>query len=720
MAVKLSQILFLILLSARLSVFGQIESATGSVSGYEVEDWYDINIEESVIETLSAIRPPKNEAYQFAFPVEVILNPENSGFWKRSGNEMIWTIGVRSKNARSVNLILEPFNLPRGAYVYIYNPEKTVVRGAFGEENNNQSSILATYPVPGDRLILEYHVPDGRDWKGSLGISQVAHDYRGIVDNGTKDGRYNLSQSCNVDINCTDGTGYETEKRSVCRIIIRGTELCTGFLVNNTNQQNRALLITAQHCIVTNDDAVKSLFVFGYESPWCDGPDGRVIHSISGSSLLSTNESIDFSLVELSSFPPYTYKPYLAGWDVTGAIPQKSAVIHHPEGDVMKISTDQNSPVTASFLQYTTNSFWKVLQWETGTTEGGSSGAPLFNQNKRIVGMLSGGLAQCGRSVDDYFLKLSVAYDLSSLLYQQLKGWIDPAVTGLKTFEGRDPYEPNKLTADTIYNVKSGETTELKSYLLPGTGYATGFNSDSIVMYAEYFNNPSGKELSEVLINLGKVASVSATDSVSVYVFADGSVPGAVKARQKVYISEAKDGFHLHVDFKNTVAVGGNFYIGWNLWYKEKASLEPRQFAVLSSPDRIDPSFNSAWFKNGTLWKKFTQHPSYPMSVSLDVKAVMIGNSVLNNVKTIPVKNHSFLIYPVPAGEKINIHSDKNSGSVQVRIFDSRGSLVLARIIHSSFPGTEQLELPGLMNGIYYILIQSDDSAEYHKIVISK
>lgn len=720
MMMKTIRFIIIIIVAGSLSLNGQIESDLGKIAGFPVENWYDIDIDESILARLSEINPAKNESFQFAFPVPVKLNPENSGFWKRSGDEMIWTIGIRSKNARSLNLILEPFQIPTGAYFYLYNSDLTIVRGAFGAGNNNPSCILPTVPLPGDKIILEYHIPVGAESIGTLGISQVAHDYRGILVSDTKDGRYNMSQSCNVDINCSEGADYEQEKRSVCRIIIRGTELCTGFLVNNTNQQNRALLVTAQHCIVTEDDAVKSVFVFGYESPWCAGPDGRVSHSISGSSVRSTNESIDFTLVELSSFPPYTYKPYLAGWDVTGAIPQKTVTIHHPQGDVKKITIDLNQPVTSSFLQYTSNSFWKILAWEKGTTEGGSSGAPLFDQNKRVVGFLSGGLAECGRSVDDYFAKMSVAYNYSSYLWQQLKGWIDPAVTGLRTYAGRDPYAPNNLTVDTLYNILQGETTLVTKYTPAGNGYATGYNSDSLVMYAEYFSNPAGREISEVLINLGNVNSVASADSASIYILADGASPGNILARQKILLSEAKNEFVLHVDFKNTIPVNGNFYVGWSIWYKENAMTELRQFAVFQSPDRSNPALNTAWFSNGLQWKKFTQHPSFPSSLSLDVKVITIGNSVIDHIIKAVNYEKKFLIYPNPATSRLLINSQYIHNEVTIEIYDARGSLVRHKMVNAAFPGETDLDTTGLISGIYYMIIKSGTEREYQKLIISR
>jgi len=204
---------------------------------------------------------------------------------------------------------------PTGAYVYIYDSEKEVIRGAFTDVNNSQSDILPTMPVPGEELILEYHVPLGVGWQQTIGVSRFHMTFLVYSDsNRTKDKQYKKSQACNVDINCATGLPYSIEKRSVCRLLVNGSELCSGVLLNNTNQQNRPFLLTAQHCITDQNGAAKTLFVFGYESPWCSGPDGRVSHSLRVCTSI-TNADIDFSLVELNTFPPLVYKPYLAGWD---------------------------------------------------------------------------------------------------------------------------------------------------------------------------------------------------------------------------------------------------------------------------------------------------------------------------------------------------------------------------------------------------------------------
>lgn len=712
--------LFLLTASMDL-IYSQIETTIGTISGYKIDNWYELNIDSQTLATLSGLYQPKDIAFQFAVPVPVRLNPENSGNVIKNSNETVWIIGIRSKEAKSLNLILEPFKIPPGAYVYIYNSSKKTVRGAYGDVNNLPSGILPTMPVEGEEIILEYHIPAGVKWKNTLGISQVSHDYLGVFGyEDKKDGRYKLSQVCNTDINCPDGIPYSTEKWSVCRLIIRGVELCSGVLLNNTSQQNTPLLLTAQHCIVNQNDADKTIFVFGYESPWCNGPDGRVTHSISGSMLRSTNAEIDFSLVELAKFPPIAYKPYFAGWDVFGTVPTHTVSIHHPMGDVKKLSVDLNPPVTGTFLDMPANAFWKILQWESGTTEGGSSGAPLFDQNKRVVGILTGGEAVCGRSVNDYFLKLRVSYNYSSLLYQQIKGWIDPAVSEVQQLNGRDPYAPNWLTADTLSNMGLSEQPVATKYSLPGSGYSTGFNSDSLTVYAEYFKNPEGKGISEVWMNVAKANAVTTNDSIKVYVFSDGPVPGAVLASQKIFIKEAKDTFLLKLDFINTIQVTGNFYIGWKIYYADKAQLETRQLAVFHSPDRVLTEKNTAWFNNGTGWKQFYQHPFMPQSVSLDVKVIVLGNPVINKIQEKEASLPEFKIYPVPASDKLVISSNTDMRDVKVRILDLMGNTRNSVNAGSNFPGEITLDISSLIPGVYLIYISTPSSFEAHKVLINR
>ncbi len=711
-------VICILLINIILPLNAQLEYKTGSIDGFSVSSWYEISIDSLLIDKLVSLPHPKDAGFQFAIPVGTDLTPLNSGSIYEKETEDVWIIGIRSKNARSLNLMLEPFRIPQGSFVYIYNSDKSVIRGAFTYENINPSGILPTMPVPGEELVLEYHFPKGKSIAGTIGITQVAHDYLGILGTESKDSRYNQSQPCNVDINCQDGNGFENERRSVCRIIIRGIELCSGVLLNNTSQQNQPLLATAQHCIVNQDDANRSVFVFGYESPWCDGPDGRVSHSLSGSLLRSTNDNIDFSLVELNEFPPLTYRPYFAGWDVTGNIPQYSATIHHPQGDVKKISKDLDPPASSTFKDFLPGSFWQILRWDTGTTEGGSSGAPLFDQDKRVIGLLSGGEAVCGRSVNDYYAKFSISYNLSNLLWQQLKGWIDPAQSGLKILNGRDPYSPNWVESDTLYNILDTETPVITEYELPDRGYSTGFNSDSIVAYAEYFSNPRNLKIVEAVFTTAKAISVNAYDSVTVYIYDDGPMPSGVIASQKILIKETKDLFPLHVDFINPVEPDGNFYAGWQLWYQDKAIDETRQFAVFHAPDRFSPAANTAWFNNGSGWKEFPEHPFDPVSTSLDVMIIGIADPVINKQDDIPWKDDSFITYPNPARDILTVASEIHTAQVNYSIINLAGIVCLHGKVTGSCPGIFNIDLTGLKEGMYLLELDTGERIESHKVLI--
>jgi hypothetical protein len=699
---------------------GQIVSGTGRMVDSGISDWYSVNIDSTLLNRYEAEHINSSAPRVFAVPVNVSLTPENSGEIIETNVSTVWRIAVSSKNAKSLNLILSPFHLPGNAVFFLSDGDRKNIYGPFGSENNNPYNVLATTPVPGDRIILECHFPKGEDPAGKIGIRNVNHDFLGITGEIVKDGRYNRSQSCNVDINCSDGDDWQVLKNSVCRILVNGYELCSGVLLNNTNNENRAFLLTAEHCIGNADAAAASLFVFGYESPWCGGPDGRVLHSLSGSAVRAVNSQIDFAVVELSVFPPITYKPYLAGWDVSGIAPLNTVSIHHPEGDVKKISVDNNSPVTSTYPGLLTDGYWKVLQWEKGTTEGGSSGAPLFDQNRRMVGILTGGEAVCGRSVNDYFAKAYSMYDRSSLLWEQLKGWIDPARSGVKKYDGRDPYLKNFLSRDTLCNILPGETPFSQIADLPSTGYLTGFNSDSSVMYAEHFQNTGTRYITEVMINTSKENHVSLTDSARLFIMSGGTAPAAVIASQRIFLSETKDNFVLSCDFGIAREITGDFYIAWKLYYKQAAKDETRQFAVFHSPFHPFPSENTAWFLEGPVWRKFSDHPRKPVNISLDVKVVTVANSVVDNIENIHARNSYIRLYPNPASETVNAIVSADYRFENLKIISINGQVLISQKILLKPGAAMSFPVSNLEPGYYFVRFSGNNISETVPLIIVK
>lgn len=385
--------------------------------------------------------------YTFAWPFEVSLDPENSGKWFGSyGSYDIWQLKICSEGALSLGIIFDRYQVKEGVRIFLFNEDKSVILGALTSLNNNSYGSLAVSHIPGDRIILQMEVPEkyNRSY-GRLKVGSVAHAYKSIFLNKTTgDWRYGLADTCHTDINCISDSAWQVVRRSVCRVVVKNLQLCTGCLINNARSDGTPYVYIAGHCFSQTFLPKDAVYYFNYESPECDGPDGSISYSISGSTKLTDLDSLDFALVELSDLPPDSFHVFYAGWDADANPPENSTCIHHPRGDVKKITFDYDPPVTSYhdinyYPEYILYSHWRILQWDQGTTQAGSSGSPLFNQDHQIIGSLTGGEADCVNKVDDYFTKFNYAWDYYPAPDMQLKFWLDPDNTGILSMDGFDP-----------------------------------------------------------------------------------------------------------------------------------------------------------------------------------------------------------------------------------------------------------------------------------------
>ena len=83
--------------------------------------------------------------------------------------------------------------------------------------------------------------------------------------------------------------------------------------------------------------------------------------------------------------------------------------------------------------------YWNQTENGHGVTAGGSSGSPIFNQNKLIVGHLTGGGSYCNMlNEPDVYGKVWHAWDqIDTTPEKQLKPWLDSLNTGVTTLNGR-------------------------------------------------------------------------------------------------------------------------------------------------------------------------------------------------------------------------------------------------------------------------------------------
>jgi hypothetical protein len=113
-----------------------------------------------------------------------------------------------------------------------------------------------------------------------------------------------------------------------------------------------------------------------------------------GAVLQASAAASDFALLELNGDIVGQPTIALAGWNRADEIPANRIAIHHPQGDVKKISVADGN-LQLSNAQGEEGVTHILATWAMGTTERGSSGAPLFNPNHQIIGQNDSGNGFC-------------------------------------------------------------------------------------------------------------------------------------------------------------------------------------------------------------------------------------------------------------------------------------------------------------------------------------
>ncbi|MDG1734437.1 MAG: T9SS type A sorting domain-containing protein [Crocinitomicaceae bacterium] len=437
-----------------------------------------------------AINDPKGDApWRFGHNNYTSLNLNNSGSWIETSNgSKIWRVVISCEEALTVNLTFSETLIPNGNELYVYNPEKDFILGSFNENHIYQGE-LGTELIPGNTVVVEYFVPNGNSL-GSVNISTVTHGYRTANEFAEK--AFGSSGSCNMNANCPDGASWVNERNSVVMLVSGSSGFCTGALINNTLNDGTPYVLTANHCY---SNPTNWIFRFNWQSENCNNPSGQPSFvSLSGATLRSRRTPTDFCLVEITGgldngTVPASYSPFFSGWDNTGDIPTSTVCIHHPAGDIKKLAFDDDAAsVSQSMGSTEAGSTWTV-QWDRNTTtEGGSSGSPLFDQNHRIIGQLWGGGASCQNlNSPDYYGRVSKSWEpTGSNTTNQLKHWLDPNSAGAGFVDGFDPSGASATAYDAGVSGASLEQTAVC-----GTEFIPSFN----------LSNPGSQTLTSAVIN---------------------------------------------------------------------------------------------------------------------------------------------------------------------------------------------------------------------------
>lgn len=341
------------------------------------------------------------------------------------GSHAIWNIKVKSPDSKSLSIRFENTVISDQAIMYLYNEMTHFVVGPISSKDFRNGYYKSDY-INGDYVNITIFIPNFASSYTAINIS--GYDF-GIIALELYDADFNTSGSCNVNTSCPEGDEWGCEINSVCKIIHPYIGSCSGALINNACCDLTPYVLTANHCVLSYPTE-EYIFRFNYNSPECT-PSGET-HPIewvvySGAKVIAKWYDSDFALLELfnDTEAGMTY----AGWDRSTA-PNHGIVtcIHHPAGDVKKISIDNESPILDDSGWIIDE--WLVDDWDIGTTEGGSSGSPLFDIDKHIIGQdhRGDGNDPCEEDKGSYYGRLDLSWDGNGTSVTRLSDWLGMSI----------------------------------------------------------------------------------------------------------------------------------------------------------------------------------------------------------------------------------------------------------------------------------------------------
>lgn len=444
-------ILILICLMTTLSLWSQSErkitKGTQPLQNVELEVMpYQDNAQ--LLEDELARREP-GIAPRFAQKINTQISPATHGTWEEVEPKLaVWRLQIYSAKAKSINLGFTKYEMPAGGQLLLYNPNLSQILGPFTPADNESHQQLWTPILEGDELVIEVRVPQAEKENLQLELSYVNHDFLGFSQLAS--GTCNLDVACGADDDWEIVDQYRDIIRSVANIGVQGDIYCSGFLINNTRNDRTPYFITADHCGFNSSNAASLVAYWGFENSTCRTPNTGPNGSVGDGSLETYNTGAyfraghspsDITLMELDDPVPLDAVPFMAGWSREDIAPADTMIcIHHPNNDEKRISFEFDPSYFGTWgngEDYVPNgNHLIVADWDVGTTEGGSSGSPLFNSRKEVVGQLHGGNAACGNDLYDSFGRFYAAWEGGGTPDTRLKDWLDPDNLGVMTWPG--------------------------------------------------------------------------------------------------------------------------------------------------------------------------------------------------------------------------------------------------------------------------------------------
>ncbi|GAA2550984.1 hypothetical protein GCM10010435_21440 [Winogradskya consettensis] len=323
----------------------------------------------------------------------------------------------------------EVFRYPAASYVKLHFSRMVLVAGdyltvadATGAESYRYDGLESgrwAMSVTGDTAVLELHRGTQPGFKSArIHVDKVAKGYS-RQDQVTKPtgqllrpGLTGREESvCGSDeskdavcYRSADPVAY-TRSKAIARLLINGTELCTGWRVGAGNR-----MITNNHCFDNSDEAYETEVWFNYQCAKCGGYEVFRPTKVWGEKVITTDHVYDYTLFTVENFDSVRKFGYLTLDTARPVRGQELYVPQHPAGEPTRIAgrlgdrAGTCAVVSNAFDGYTAKSDVSY----NCDTEGGSSGSPVLSRKTDKVVALHhfGGCPNSGVRADLLYSKL--------------------------------------------------------------------------------------------------------------------------------------------------------------------------------------------------------------------------------------------------------------------------------------------------------------------------
>jgi hypothetical protein len=397
--------------------------------------------------------------------------------WDAVEGGSVTAVSVASPGAVAMRLAVAFGSLPAGTEARFFGPggDSQVFGPVTAEQMRaltvpagpGESGVFWSPVVPGDTAGMEIFVPRGLEPDLSFTIPRVSHHYRSVESTDKAAG------SCNIDVACHSASwGAASQATARIAFISEGDSfVCTGTLLNDTDTSTFIpYFMTADHCINTQAEASTINSYWNYQRTTCGGAVGSFTTLFGGATLLSRGFDLDHSFLRLNDPAPASAR--FSGWS-SGTVSAGTSMvgIHHPGGDVKKISFGVIDGIAGYGEAVTGSGGFIRVHWTAGVTEGGSSGSGLITgsyPNDRFVGTLTGGASSCSFPADPDW------YGRFDLVYPLISAYLSPAVPPSAVTGAANAVSARGATLNGTANPNGLSTSAFFQYgLTPSYGSST-------------------------------------------------------------------------------------------------------------------------------------------------------------------------------------------------------------------------------------------------------